>query len=987
MRTTPRRVFLSYSQADGQRFAQELSAQLAAEGHLPWRDKEQLTAQGGVRWVRELTRQLLTADVVVVILTPGACESQYVEAEWMKALEHGLPVVPTLFLECGVPLPLTPLQHIDFISEPATGLSALLDRLAAPDRPGAVTDRDRQTLEALQKMRASASGSRKAELDGLIRDLAERIEKHPEDVKAQTDRVERGLAEAKARAVTEVARPSGPGVRRYGRRPPTALDAFRDRVEQQDAIANALFDPRVRMVSVLGRGGMGKTALACYVLAKVEGDEHQWARPGAPLYGVAYLQHTPTQPITLDRVLLYVARVLPDEVAAKAERIFGNRDLSIEDRVDRFLDLITDGLVIVLLDNFEDLLDERGHVRDADLNLFVRRVLAGSGTLRLLVTARAAINLPAAELRTERQVIMRDGLPQEDALALLKELDPNQQLGLGDAGDAELLKLVRLTHGIPRALELVANILKGDDDATFLLGIDDIANEFYTRETVVQNLVEVNYATLRPEARRVVEALAVFGRPVAPVAVDFLLQPHVPGLRLAEVLQPLVNARLVSVERGRDGKPGTLGLHPIDRDFLYQRLPSEGVYSRTTLHARAAEFYRTQGTHAARGWRDLAQLLPQLLEYEHLVQAGAYDPAATLLGEYGPAIAHCGHPTHCRDLFLKLPDRFTSEEARVNYRLAGLVWKAYLGPVADGLKIGEQALQMAVALGDVRLELRVRNELVIAYRYAHDSQRSSAHAERIAERIAETPEPLQSELAGVHQTAFDLVLAYTYAGNVRRAAPLARQAYDMAVRSGEALELATAMNALIVLYFASGRYADAVQIGREIDQIWRPGFHDGIAYTKNLAGMSHYLLGDYPAAVSKLAEARTTADEWDSPRPEALVLWNLSLIHTLHGVYDKALECGREAEVLMTRFGSGRASNAPHQAAEAAINNDHAGLVRALLQAAEEWTTCADLFPGTVLAARATEIAQRHELLDLVTEARAVSERLNDRLQLPEPEH
>jgi hypothetical protein len=983
MRTTPRRVFLSYAQEDGQRFARDLSARLSEAGHLPWRDQEQLSAQGGVRWVRELTRQLLTSDVIVVVLTPGACDSQYVEAEWMKALEHGLPVVPALFLDSGVPLPLTPLQHIDFRSDPSAAFAALLDRLALSDRAGAVTERDRQTLEALRALQADATGARKAELDSLIRDLAERIDKHPENVRAQTDRVERGLAEEKQRAVNEAARPSGPGVRRYGRRPPTALDAFRDREQQQAEIVAALFDPKVRMVSVLGRGGMGKTALACYVLAALEAGKHQ-AATAPPLQGVAYVQHTPTQPITLDRLLLYIARVLPDEAGAKAERVFGNRDLSTEDRVDRFLDLLADTLVIVLLDNFEDLLDERGRVRDADLNYFVRRVLAGEGALRLLVTARAAINLPAAELRTERQVNVKDGLPDEDALAVLKELDPNQQLGLGDARDEELMKLVRLTHGIPRALELVANVLKGDDDSSFLLGIDDVAHDFYTRETVVQTLVEVNYAKLRPEARRVVEALAVLGRPVPPVAIDFLLQPHVPGLRLREVLQPLVNARLVSVERGHDGQPGTLALHPIDRDFLYQRLPDDGVYSRTSLHTRAAEYYRTQRTHGPRGWRDIAQLLPQLLEYEHLVRAGAYDQAANLLGEYAGAIAHCGQPTYCRDLFLKLPDRFTTDAARISHGLAALVWKAYLGPVADGLAIGEQTLQLAVAAGEVRLELQLRSELVVAYRYAHDSQRSTLHAERIAERIAETGEPLKSALAAEHKTAFDLVLAYVYDGDVRRAAPLAQQAYDMAVRSGEAMDMATALNALIVLHFATGRYDEAVRVGLEIERLWRPGFNDGIAYTKNLAGMAYYLLGEYPAAVSKLTDARTTADEWDSPRPEALSLWNLSLIHTLHGVYDKGLECGREAEALMTRFGLGRAAHAPQTAAAAAMRDDYTGLARALLDAADEWSTCGDLLPGPFLAARAEDIARRHGLPDLAAEARAVHERLSARLQLPE---
>ncbi|MGH9142301.1 MAG: hypothetical protein ACRD2I_14305, partial [Vicinamibacterales bacterium] len=230
-----------------------------------------------------------------------------------------------------------------------------------------------------------------------------------------------------------------------------------------------------------------------------------------------------------------------------------------------------------------------------------------------------------------------------------------------------------------------------------------------------------------------------------------------------------------------------------------------------------------------------------------------------------------------------------------------------------------------------------------------------------------------------------LVLAYTYGGDVRRAAPLARRTYEVAQRSGEGLAIATALNGLVVLYFAWGRYADAVEVGRDLERAWRPGFHDGIAYCKNLVGMAHYLLGDYAAAVNGLTDARTTADEWDAPRPEALTLWNLSLVHVLHGVYDKALACGRDAELLMTRLGLDRSANVPLIAAEAASVNDHARLVRALLQAAQEWTMCGDLFPGTVLAERAGQIARRHNLLDLEAEADALSHKLIARLRLPDP--
>jgi tetratricopeptide (TPR) repeat protein len=733
---------------------------------------------------------------------------------------------------------------------------------------------------------------------------------------------------------------------------------------------------------VLGRGGMGKPALACCVLADFE--QRKRPGPGGPsIQGITYLHHTPTQPITLDRVLYNISRVLPDEAAEKAERVFGNRDLSTEDRVDRFLDLMPEGLVFALLDNFEDLLDERGRIRDADLNLFVRRALVDQGTLRLLITARAAINLPADELRAERQVTLSDGLPEADAIALLRGLDPNQVIGLATASDAELRELVQKTYGIPHALNLVPNILKGDKGVGLLDGLSDLANDFWVREMVVENLVEVNYRNLRLEARRVAETLAVFARPVPKVAVDFMLQPHMPGLRLDEVLQPLVNARLVYLERGRDGQPTTLGLHRIDRDFLYYRLPTEGSYCRSVLHSRAAAYYRTQRRVGPRGWRDIAELQPQIFECEHLVMAGEYDAAAMLLGEYAGAIAHCGHPTHCRDVFLKLPDQFKSDSARVMYGVAALVWKSYLGPVFEGLKMGEQALQLALAMKDEQLELLVRGELVIAYRYANDSVHSREHAEQIAERAAGSAGTASDAAPLEDVPGFNLVLAYTYQGDVRRAAPLAHQDYELARRSQKPVFIATALNGMAVLYFAWGRYTDAVRFGTEAESVWMPGFHDGIAYVKNILGMSHYLLGDYPAAVAKLEDAITTADEWDSPRPEALAHWNLSLVNLLHGVYDAAARHGREAELLLTRLSLDRTASAPRLAAEAALNKDTAGVVRALLAAAREWTMCGDLFPGTRLAEHAGRLAHAHQLDALAADADALTAELNARIILP----
>jgi len=981
--TNSRTVFISYRRKDGLPFARQLSDDLSRAGHRPWRDEEQLATRGGDDWEAELTAQLLSAELVVVVLTPEACVSPIVKGEFMKARDNKLTVVPALFLDCDLPVSLTALQRLDFREDPGRGLKSLLTQLDQLNDPAAEMARLQETMSRLEanRERAASQGTNTVAFDAQIEAARRRMEVFSRDVNTQAARVTRGLEEEKNRVIAESARSIGSGVRHFGPSPAHRCRRYvpRSRRSTADDRRGA---GRSQGEDDLGprTGRHGKSALACCVLSRFEQGEPADNRIAPIVGGIAYLHHTPTQLITLDRVLLYIARVLPPDAAEKADRIFGNRDLSTEERIDRFLELMPGDLIVALLDNFEDLLDERGRIRDADLNLFVRRALTDQGTLRLLVTARAAINLDADELRNERQITLRDGLPDADAIALLRELDPNHQFGLAIATEAELRQLVEKTYGIPRALQLVPNILKGDQGAGLLQGLSELANDFWVRENVVENLVEVNYRNLRPEARRVAETLAVFARPVPKVAVDFLLQPHLPGLRLEEVLQPLVNARLVYLERGSAGQPTTLGLHRIDRDFLYQRLPTEGTYSKTTLHHRAAEFYRTQRTAGPRSWSNIIELQPQIFEYGHLVQAGDYDAAAILLGEYAGAIAHCGHPTQVRDLFLTLPDRLTSDRARIFHELTALIWKGYLGPISEGLMAGEHALELATALQDLQLELQVRSELAVAYRYASDGVRSGAHAERIAALIAASPDAN----AGYDEVNLDLLLAYTYQGNVRRAAPLARHLYDVARQSHKPALLATALNAMAILNFAWRRYAEAVRLGRETEAVWKPNFHDGLAYMKNIMGMSMYLLGDYPSAVTKLGEAVTTANEWGSPRPEALALWNLSLINLIHGVNEAALRYGRDAEVLMTRLGLDRSADAPRVGAEAAIRNDHAGMVHALLAAAREWQWCGDLFPGPKLAQHAGQIARLHQLDALAAEADALAAEFERRLILPD---
>lgn len=102
-------IFLSYARADGQDAAKRLRSELEQAGFQIWRDIEDM--QGGQAWKDQLRQALRTVDVVIVLLTPAAVASKYVEWEWENALTLEKRVIPLLRLPCEVPEELQRLHY------------------------------------------------------------------------------------------------------------------------------------------------------------------------------------------------------------------------------------------------------------------------------------------------------------------------------------------------------------------------------------------------------------------------------------------------------------------------------------------------------------------------------------------------------------------------------------------------------------------------------------------------------------------------------------------------------------------------------------------------------------------------------------------------------------------------------------------------------------------------------------------------------------
>lgn len=283
--------------------------------------------------------------------------------------------------------------------------------------------------------------------------------------------------------------------------------------------------------------------------------------------GIIYLSARSTG-LSLERIYTDVGRMLGDPAAGRLAARWADRETSLQAKIEYLLETLRDGVYVILLDNFEDVLDADNNIKEEGLQLFVERCMLSPSGARLIATSRDQINVADAAIQRRRSVELREGLPTDEAVALLRDLDRDGHLGLRDAPKESLLRAAQLTQGIPRALEILAGIL--DRDATRTLS-ELLADETLFGAQVMEGLIAAGYERLGEDEQRVMEALSVFNRPVDATAIAFLLQPWFPALDVRASLRRLVNSYFVTFNR----TTGEYSLHPMDREYVYRRIPEE----------------------------------------------------------------------------------------------------------------------------------------------------------------------------------------------------------------------------------------------------------------------------------------------------------------------------------------------------------------------------------------------------------------------------
>jgi non-specific serine/threonine protein kinase len=586
----------------------------------------------------------------------------------------------------------------------------------------------------------------------------------------------------------------------------------------------------VRLLTLVGVGGVGKTRLALAVARTLEGEfAHR-----ACFVSLAALRD-------------------PALVAGAIAAALGVREEQLVSLVEQVQAYLRDKHLLLLLDNFEHLLDAAP---------LVAELLATCDGLRVLATSRAALRLrgeyevsvPPLALPDPAETTV-ETLAAVPSIALFVQraqaASPGFTLGAANAGI--VAGICRRLDGLPLALELAAarskllspQVLLDRLNARMPL-LTGGARDLPERQRTLRATLAWSYDLLPLDAQVVFRRLAVFAggctleaaEAVCAATQGGVAQGHVDGrggqnesVLVLDSLSALIDHHLLLRQPDRDAGDTDRGdtgprfvLLETVREYAQEQMDTQGE---SMAAARAH----------ARYFRDLAQqAAPELMGPTQLAWLARLErDHANLRTALAWALAHEADPA-CALGF------------------AGALWRFWdtCGYASEGRAWLERALQMARGAG---LRCPATNERGTAGEAQHARYKAFALALHGAGVLAAT----QNDYA--------------------RATELYQECLEVRRALGDRRGIAQIMNNQGLIAVVQGKFAEAIALYEESLQLKRTlGDVASVASTLNNLGLAYYQLGEFTPAAAALADSLDQARAAGNAAEVARALANLGQV-------------------------------------------------------------------------------------------------------------
>ncbi len=342
---------------------------------------------------------------------------------------------------------------------------------------------------------------------------------------------------------------------------------------------------RVRLVTLTGPGGVGKTRLGLAIAHQLS---DQFAN------GAAFIDLAPLSD--------------GEQIVAALISMLGSAvDASLPPR-QAVIAALRPRSMLILFDNFEHLLPAAP---------LLAELLATCPELTILVTSRVALNLRGEHRIPVEPLLIPDALTSSAAelaanpavtLFLMRAAQVDPRFALDDRNAADIAEICRRLDGLPLALELAAarvDMLSPDALRQRLTQslplLTSGARDLPARQQTLRAAIDWSYEFLSENERIVFRRLSVFAGGATLEAVEAIFGDSL-DTPLPETLTALVTLNLLRIDRAAPDGPRFSMLETI-REFATEEL-ERAHEAETWRNAHATYFLETLGPSRSRTSRD-----------------------------------------------------------------------------------------------------------------------------------------------------------------------------------------------------------------------------------------------------------------------------------------------------------------------------------------------------------------------------------------------
>ncbi len=638
---------------------------------------------------------------------------------------------------------------------------------------------------------------------------------------------------------------------------PAYLTSFVGREREMAEITHLLGS--ARLLTLMGVGGCGKTRLAVQVATGLLDTFAQ---------GVYVIQLAPLND--------------PALVAMTVAGALGLREAGEQQLLDTVLGYLRDKDVLLVLDNFEQV------VEAAPL---VVTLLEGAPRLKVVVTSRTLLRVsgerefvvPPLRLPARHHLTARDRLLQYDAVALFVQRAQIAKAGFAVTDEMApiVAEICRRLDGLPLAIELAAARIKLLPPRALLTRLESRltvltggARDLPARQQTLRGTIDWSYDLLGPGEQALFAWLSVFVGGCTLEAVEDVCARAggVPG-DVLDGMTALVDSSLLRQEDPARGEPRFFLLETI-REYAHERLAQSGAEG--TLRAAHAAYFLTLVERAE----------PDLMGPRQ------DDWLARLDQEHD-------------NLRAALRWAHESNRQQVGLRIAAVVWRFWNirghhsegRSWLEGLLAWQETQEASVAPAVVRA--KALNGAGRLATQQGDNMRATVLIEKSLALWREL-----DDTQGIADTLDNLGDLSYMQGDYARSTVLHEESLALYRALGDTQGIASLLTELGMGAYTQGAYARATMLNEESLALHRKLDNmGGISGSLNGLGMIADDQGDYARATMLFEEGLTLQRELGNSPIVATLLTRLGLVAQHQGHYARATMLHEESLALQREWG------------------------------------------------------------------------------------